>query len=81
MADTAKNQTSNNDQDNLPRDEQGRVDEAISHFQKSLETKSDGAEAEFCLGSALLQKGRESEAILHFQRKSKGVKPRRRTRT
>ena len=46
-------------------DEQGRVDEAITHYRKALEFKPDFAEAQNDLGYALLQKGRVDEAITH----------------
>jgi tetratricopeptide (TPR) repeat protein len=49
----------------------GSADEAIAHFQKALEIKSDRAtdraEAHYNLGSALLQKGSVDEAIAHYQ--------------
>jgi Flp pilus assembly protein TadD len=47
--------------------DKGHADEAIAHFQKSLEIKPDYAAAHDNLGNALLHKGRVDEAILHFQ--------------
>ena len=46
----------------------GRVDEAITQFQRSLEMKGDYAEAHQYLGLAFQQKGRMDEAIAHYQR-------------
>jgi tetratricopeptide (TPR) repeat protein len=48
-------------------DSEGRVDEAISHFQKALQIKPDYMEAQVNLGNALLQKGKVDEAITQFQ--------------
>jgi Flp pilus assembly protein TadD len=47
---------------------EGKVDEAIAHFQKVLQIKPGGAEAHNNLGNALLQKGNLDEAITHFQK-------------
>jgi tetratricopeptide (TPR) repeat protein len=52
----------------------GRVDEAITHFQKALQIKPDYEEAHCNLGNALLQKGNVDEAISHFQ-KALQIKP------
>ncbi|MGA2178884.1 MAG: tetratricopeptide repeat protein [Verrucomicrobiota bacterium] len=46
----------------------GSVDEAIVHYQTTLQIKPDYAEAHNNLGNALLQKGSVDEAITHFQR-------------
>jgi tetratricopeptide (TPR) repeat protein len=48
--------------------EKGRVDEAITHFQKALQIKPDYAKAWNNLGLGLLKKGSEDEAIADFQR-------------
>ena len=48
--------------------QQGRLVEAIAHFQKALQIHPDFAEARLNLGNALLQKGEVDEAITHFQR-------------
>jgi tetratricopeptide (TPR) repeat protein len=48
--------------------QKGSVDEAMVHFQKSLQIKPDDAEACYNLGYALLQKGRVNEAIAHFHK-------------
>ena len=47
--------------------QKGRVDEAITHFQKAVEIKADDADAHYNFGIALLQKGRLDEAITHLQ--------------
>jgi len=47
--------------------QKGSVDEAIAHFQKSLEINPVNAEAHYNLGTALLQKERVDEAIAHYQ--------------
>ena len=54
--------------------QQKRMDEAIMHFQQSLEIKPDYAEAHYNLGTVLLQQGRIDEAIAHFQ-KAVEIKP------
>ena len=53
---------------------QGKVDEAIPHFQKALQINPDDTEAHNGLGSALFQKGKVDEAIPHFQ-KALQIKP------
>ena len=45
----------------------GRIDEAMTQFQKVLQIKPDDAKAHYNLGNALLQKGRVEEAITHYQ--------------
>jgi tetratricopeptide (TPR) repeat protein len=47
--------------------EQGRVDEAISHFQQALQIRPGYAETYYDLGNALLQQGQLEEAITQFQ--------------
>ena len=47
--------------------QKGRVDEAITQYQKALQIKPDYAEAHNNLGTALLQKGRVDEAIGQYQ--------------
>jgi tetratricopeptide (TPR) repeat protein len=46
----------------------GRMDEAIAHYRKALQIKSDYGDANFDLGDALLQKGSVDEAIPQFQK-------------
>jgi protein O-mannosyl-transferase len=46
---------------------QGRMSEALGHFQMALEIKPDYSDAHNGLGFALLQKGQTDEAIAHFQ--------------
>jgi tetratricopeptide (TPR) repeat protein len=48
--------------------QKGEVDEAIAHYQKTLEMSPDSADADYNLGNALLQKGEIDAAILHCQR-------------
>ena len=48
--------------------QKGKVDEAITHFQKALQINPDYAEACYNLGNALLQKGRVDEAIAQYQK-------------
>jgi tetratricopeptide (TPR) repeat protein len=54
--------------------QQGRLDEAIAHFQKALEINPDYEKAHYNLGTAFLQQGRLDEAIMHFQ-KALEIKP------
>ncbi len=46
----------------------GKVDEAITQYQESLEIKPDCAKVCFNLGGALVQKGRVDEAMVYFQK-------------
>jgi len=46
---------------------EGRMDEAISHYQNAVQIRSDYPQALNNLGKALLLKGRVDEAITHFQ--------------
>jgi Tfp pilus assembly protein PilF len=48
--------------------QKGRVDEAITYYQKALHIKPDCSEAHNNLGEALYQKGKVDEAIVHFQK-------------
>ena len=48
--------------------QKGRVDEAISLYEKSLELNPNFAMAHYNLGAALLQKGRVDAATLQFQK-------------
>ncbi len=58
----------------LALDHKGRVDEAITHYQKALEINADNAEAHNNLGTALFEKGKVDEAIVHYQETLK-IKP------
>jgi protein O-mannosyl-transferase len=53
---------------------QGRLDEAIAHYQKALQINPDNAEAHINLGTDLLKKGRVDEAIAQYQMGAK-IKP------
>ncbi len=46
--------------------EQGKIQEAISHYAEALRIKSDFADAHNNLGGALRRLGRHEEAIAHF---------------
>jgi len=48
--------------------EQGRVDEAMVHFQQALQIRPDYADAHFNLGVAQVRQGNVDEAIAHFQK-------------
>jgi len=48
--------------------QKGRVDEAITYYQKALQINPDCSEAHNNLGEALCQKGKVDEAIVHFQK-------------
>jgi tetratricopeptide (TPR) repeat protein len=47
---------------------QGRVDEAVEHFQKALALQSESAIFHNGLGNAFYQKGRTDEAIMQYQK-------------
>jgi tetratricopeptide (TPR) repeat protein len=47
---------------------QGRLDEAIEHFQKALEIYPNYPEYHNNIGVALLRKGQVDEAVVHFQK-------------
>ncbi|MGP8201202.1 MAG: tetratricopeptide repeat protein [Limisphaerales bacterium] len=51
----------------LSYNKQGRLDEAIEQYQKTLQIQPDHAECHYSLGVALAQKGRLEEAITHYQ--------------
>jgi tetratricopeptide (TPR) repeat protein len=51
----------------LARASQGRLDEAIDHFQAALRAKPDATQAHQWLGVALKQRGRTEEAFRHLQ--------------
>ncbi len=55
--------------------QKGRLDEAMAHYQKTLEANPEYADAHINLGRALLQKGLPDEAISHY-RKAIDIKPR-----
>jgi tetratricopeptide (TPR) repeat protein len=48
--------------------QKGKIDEAIAHYEKTLEMSPDFADADYNLGNALLQKGETDAAIVHCQR-------------
>jgi tetratricopeptide (TPR) repeat protein len=47
--------------------EEGRADEAITHYQMALQLNPNYAEAHYNLGIALAGKGRADEAITHYR--------------
>ncbi|MGO9114776.1 MAG: fused MFS/spermidine synthase [Thermoguttaceae bacterium] len=47
--------------------DEGRIDEAIEHFQKSLKIESQSAPNHFSLGVLLASRGRTDEAIEHLE--------------
>jgi tetratricopeptide (TPR) repeat protein len=53
---------------------EGRVDEAIAHFEKALEIDPATASTQFNLGDAFREKGQMDEAITHY-RKALQIKP------
>ena len=48
--------------------EKGRLDEAISHYQKGLETQPNNRQFHNNLANALREKGRLDEAIVHYEK-------------
>jgi tetratricopeptide (TPR) repeat protein len=51
----------------LALDHKGRVDDAITQYQKALEINANNSEAHINLGTALIEKGKMDEAIVQFQ--------------
>jgi tetratricopeptide (TPR) repeat protein len=47
--------------------QQGKLAEAIGHYEQALRIKPDFADAHNNWGAALVQQGRRAEAIEHFQ--------------
>jgi tetratricopeptide (TPR) repeat protein len=47
---------------------QGKIDEAIVHYQRVVELKPDFVPARYNLGLALASRGRLEEAIFHYQK-------------
>jgi spermidine synthase len=56
-------------------DDEGKLDEAITYYSKSLQIKPEHAEAQYNLGYSLTSKGRFDEAITHFTEALR-IKPR-----
>lgn len=50
----------------VAQEENGRLDEAIGHYNEALHIKPDYAEAHFSLGYALMEQGKSDEAISHY---------------
>lgn len=48
--------------------QQGKIDDAIAHYQSALQMQPDSWDAEYNLGTALLGKGQVDEAIVHCER-------------
>jgi tetratricopeptide (TPR) repeat protein len=48
--------------------DQGKLDEAIQHFERALQLRPDYADALNNLGFALAKQGRWDEAIQHYER-------------
>ena len=46
--------------------EEGKLEEAIRHYQRALVLRPDDAEAHYNLAEALLQLGRRDEATAHL---------------
>jgi Tfp pilus assembly protein PilF len=47
--------------------EEGRIDEAMEHWQKSLDIEPQNAQNHFSLGVALISRGRTEEGIAHLE--------------
>lgn len=54
--------------------QKGEIDQAIAHYQKTLEMEPDFADAEYNLGNALVEKNEIDNAIIHCQR-AVGLRP------
>jgi len=67
LACTSENYIAHNDL-GVMLGKQDRLDEAIEHFQKALEIRSDYPEGHNNLGVALRRKGRLDEAMDHFKK-------------
>jgi tetratricopeptide (TPR) repeat protein len=48
--------------------QQGRLDEAITHYRSALQMQPDSWDAEYNLGTALVKKGEVDEAMRHCER-------------
>jgi len=70
---TRNNYVVQNNYANLLRDS-GRVDEAIEHYTRCIEIRSDSPEVHNNLGNALAAKGRTVEAIVHYEKAIELVK-------
>ncbi|MCX5637349.1 MAG: tetratricopeptide repeat protein [Planctomycetota bacterium] len=70
---TRNNYVIQNNYANLLRDS-GRVDEAIEHYTRCIEIRSDSPEVHNNLGNALAAKGRTVEAIVHYEKAIELVK-------
>jgi tetratricopeptide (TPR) repeat protein len=46
---------------------EGRLEEAIGHYEQALRIKPGYAEAHYNLGNALIQAGKVQEAIHHYE--------------
>jgi tetratricopeptide (TPR) repeat protein len=73
LACTSRNAVAHNDL-GVALTAQGRIGEAIAHFQKALEIKTDYAEAHYNLGNAAMNSGRIDEALAQF-REALNIKP------
>jgi tetratricopeptide (TPR) repeat protein len=54
--------------------EKGKIDKAVTYYQKALHCKSDDADANVSLGYALVQQGKGDQAVLYLQ-KALEIKP------
>ena len=64
---TVNNDVAHNNLGNALYNQQGRIDEAISHFQEAIRLKPDHADAHNNLGLAFAKKGQTDEAIRQYQ--------------
>ncbi len=48
--------------------QKGQVDDAIAHYQRTLQMAPEAGDADYNLGNAFLQKGEIDEALAHYQR-------------